>query len=105
MSEVLIIKLDHEHTPLFLRLVHRKIQHSLLDIDTFSQEFAYLAELRHRIVIRQLGKLSGEAKQAFAEKEVDANNVLEERTSCLLNEAKSEVIQFKRNEAAVKRYK
>lgn len=105
MSECLTVDLNHEYSPLFLQIVNRKIQRCLLDIDKFSEEFAYAIQLRHKVVIRELKKLRGEARRNFAENEVNANSHLEDLTSHLLDDAKSEVIQLKRNEAAVKRYR
>ena len=105
MSEGLTVDLNHQHSPLFLRIVNWRIQQYLLDIDRFSEEFAYATQLRHKIVLRELKKLSGEVRRNFVENELNVNRDLEDLTSRLLHDAKSEVIQLKRNEAAVKRYR
>ena len=105
MSEGFTVDLNHQHSPLFLRIVNWRIQQYLLDIDRFSEEFAYATQLRHKIVLRELKKLSGEVRRNFVENELNVNRDLEDLTSRLLHDAKSEVIQLKRNEAAVKRYR
>lgn len=105
MSEGFTVDLNHQHSPLFLRIVNWRIQQYLLDIDRFSEEFAYATQLRHKVVIREIKKLRGEARRNFVENELNANRYLEDLTSRLLHDAKSEVIKLKRNEPAVKRYR
>ena len=56
MSEGFTVDLNHQHSPLFLRIVNWRIQQYLLDIDRFSEEFAYATQLRHKVVIREIKK-------------------------------------------------
>lgn len=99
--------LDHQHTPIFLKAVNAKLAACLsLDSDDFStSDFQSLITLRHRVVIRELARLTEADKKAFSSQELKINQKLQELAQGLLDNAKEEAVKFSRGRAAVKKYK
>jgi hypothetical protein len=99
--------LNHEYTPLFLQAVNAELSACLSsDIEAFSTErFRYLSQIRHKVVVRALSRLEGDAKKAFSRNEIAINQKLEELAQGLLENAKDEAVKFSRGRAAVKKYK
>lgn len=98
------ICLNHTYSPLFLSLVNSKIEEELRSTDKESTALPRLASIRHKLVTREISKLTGEPKQRFVRLELEQNKRLELSTLQLLEEAKDEVINLKRAKNAVKRY-
>ena len=100
-------KLDHSLTPLFIGKVNAAIvgcvasESAALSTD----QFYHLISLRHSLVLRELRRLSDDARSAFAEKELTINRELEALALELKLAAKEEIVGFSRAQKAVKRYK
>jgi hypothetical protein len=99
------ICLTHTLTPPFLSLVNTKIKEELGGSDNQLTALLRLVSIRHKLVTREIGQLTGERRQRFVTLELEHNKRLEVLTLQLLEEAKSEVINLKRAKHAVKRYK
>ena len=99
------ICLIHTSSPLFLSLVNSKIEEELRGTDGELTALLRLVSIRHKLVSREIIKLTGERKQKCIAQELEQNKRLEVCTLQLLEEAKSEVINLKRAKYAVKRYK
>lgn len=99
--------LDHQSTPLFLQAVNAELAACLSsDAEEFSTErFRHLIQVRHKVVTRALQRMEGSKKSAFASKEFEINQKLEELAQGLLENAKKEAVKFSRGRAAVKKYK
>lgn len=99
--------LNHSETPLFLQAVNAELAACLSSSsDTFSTErFRHLIQIRHKVVTRALKRMAGSQKSAFAYKEFEINQKLEELAQGLLDNAKKEAVKFSRGRAAVKKYK
>lgn len=99
------ICLNHSLTPVFLRVINNRIESTLVSDDDQSALLLKLVVLRHKLVIRELNKITAEFKQQFVTFELKRNKRLEEISSSLRNDAKNEVIKLKRAKQAVERYK
>ena len=100
-------KLDHSLTPLFLGKVNAAIVGCVASESAAlsTEQFYHLISLRHSLVLRELRRLSDDARSAFAEKELTINRELEALALELKLAAKEEIVGFSRGQRAVKRYK
>ncbi len=99
------ICLNNTSSPLFLSLVNSKIEEELRSTNSELTALLRLVSIRHKLVTREISKLTEEHRQQFVTLELEQNKRLEVFTLQLLEEAKSEVINLKRANHAVKRYK
>ena len=99
------IALTHDLTPKYLALVNEKIE-ALLQEEVVKTAFLVkLVALRHKLVVRELNRVRLKNKQEFVKFEIESNKQLASIAYSLREEAKSEVINLKRANHAVKRYK
>ena len=100
-------KLDHSLTPLFLGKVNAAIVGCVASESAAlsTEQFYHLISLRHSLVLRELRRLSDDARSAFAEKELTINRELEALALELKLAAKEEIVGFSRAQKAAKRYK
>tara|TARA_A200000113_G_scaffold203193_2_gene198118 strand:+ start:1584 stop:1901 length:318 start_codon:yes stop_codon:yes gene_type:complete len=99
------IVLNHDFTPPFLSLVNDRIEDLLQGGEVETAFLFKLVSLRHKLVVRELKNARLKNKQQFVKCEIECNKKLENITYRLRDEAKSEVINLKRANHAVKRYK
>ena len=99
------IALTHDLTTPFLSLVNDKIE-ALFQEEEVETAFLFkLVALRHKLVVRELNRVWLKNKHKFVESEIECNKQLESITYRLREEAKNEVINLRRANHAVKRYK
>ena len=93
-----IPELNHSYTPLFLKTLNRHIIQCLNDEegDNTFPELLRCIEIRHKVIIRELERLSGDARKEFAKNESEIQAHLDNMANKLL--------EFKRAKAALKRY-
>lgn len=98
--------LNHEFTPPFLQAVNAELSACLASTseDFSTQRFKYLCDVRYKVVMRALTRLTPDVRRSFAEKELDINHSLEELAQGLLLSAKAEAVKFSRGQSAVKKY-
>jgi len=99
--------LNHSDTPLFLKAVNARLTACLtLSSDDFSSEqFRYLSQIRHKVILRALSRMPPDQRTDFAKQELEINRKLEELAQGLLGNAKDEVVKYSRGRAAVNKYK
>jgi hypothetical protein len=105
MNDDAHIALTHDLTPPFLSVVNDKIEALLQESEVETAFLFKLVALRHKLVVRELNKAHLKNKQQFVKSEIECNKQLEYITYRLREEAKNEVINVKRANHAVKRYK
>lgn len=99
------IALTHELTTPFLSLVNDKIESLFEEEEVETASLFKLVALRHKLVFRELNRVRLKNKQEFVKFEIESNKQLASIAYSLREEAKSEVINLKRANHAVKRYK
>lgn len=105
MNDKSITYLTHSLTPTFLRLINDKINAELQSQDSNTESLYFLMVLRHKLILREINRLSGKQRKSFVTLEMEKNKRLELDISKLHQEAKSQVIKLKRADNAIKRYK
>ncbi len=99
------IALTHKLTTPFLSLVNDKVEALFEEEEVETAILFKLVALRHKLVVRELNRVRLINKQEFVKFEIECNRQLESITYSLREQAKSEVINLKRANHAVKRYK
>ena len=101
-----IPELNHSYTPLFLTILNRHIIQCLNDEegDNTFPELLRCIEIRHKVIIRELERLSGDERKEFAKNESEIQAHLDKMANKLLRAYKDKLLEFKRAKAALKRY-
>ncbi|NDW20643.1 hypothetical protein [Alteromonas hispanica] len=105
MSIQKVSELNHTHTSPFIRALNLKLVETLHEDSSNYEKIERLVALRHFLVIRQLKRLGEAEQKLFAEKELRINDDLVKLMTDLLENAKEDLVEFKRSHRAVKRYK
>ena len=100
-------RLNHAFTPPFLRKLNADLA-SYLAVEERNEsedKLVRLMALRHRLVVRELKRLTASTLPSFAKNELNVNKYLEEVVRDFQSQVKKEIVGFSRAQKAAKSYK